>query len=586
MNVATASRPGPASRRRVEGLAALALILTVGFVVRALALRDWSRSALFLGLTGDELLFHRTALQIVAGGAGDGAHFYQPLYGWFLALVYWLCGPQPALVRVVQLGLGLVTVALFYGVGREMRGNTTGLLAAAIAALYGPAVFFELQLLSPALTLPLTVLGLWLLLRAMRRGDAWLLAPSGLAFGLALLARPNLATTLPVALGAWWLAAGERRRRVTGAALAVAGLGVALLPSWVHNARAGAAAAAVSTSAGANFYIGNNPTANGTFHVPRGVGIDPENHEVFAASLARVAERAEGRQLSAAQVSRYWLDRGLEFWRRQPWAALRLYLVKLRLGLGREELANHFSYRAVSEWVAALRWLVGFGLIVPLAAAGLALGWRDPAVRWLGLWAAAYLGGVALFFVADGYRLLLLGPLLPLAALGVEEGVTAIRARQRWRTALALIACAVGAALSWPVSTGEERQRADRADFWNMAGMAEARRGRADRAESAFRHSIEIAGSGGAGPARANLGQLLERRGELDEARRLYREAIAAWPELRPAYESLARLEERTGHRDEALRLWRALAAISADATAVLPEIDRLERAASGTEAR
>jgi tetratricopeptide (TPR) repeat protein len=60
------------------------------------------------------------------------------------------------------------------------------------------------------------------------------------------------------------------------------------------------------------------------------------------------------------------------------------------------------------------------------------------------------------------------------------------------------------------------------------------------------------------GPALAfALGNLYWRAGRLEDARRLYEEALTAWPRYRRARLNLGRLELTAGHADEAMRLMR-----------------------------
>ena len=61
---------------------------------------------------------------------------------------------------------------------------------------------------------------------------------------------------------------------------------------------------------GPNFYIGNNPHADGTYLSLRFGRGAPEFERQDATELA---ERALGRTLSPAEVSSYWTDRALDF---------------------------------------------------------------------------------------------------------------------------------------------------------------------------------------------------------------------------------------------------------------------------------
>ncbi len=162
-----------------------------------------------------------------------------PLYPVFIAAVL-ASGGNLATLAVVQHGLGVVTAALTFGLGRVALGGVVGrpagLLAGLMVALSGPLLVYEHYLMSEALfTLTLT-LGLLVLTVALRRPSArWLLA-AGAAIALAALTRPigqavvPIALVLPVllALPAW--RTGLRR-----AALVATGIVLVLAPWTIRN---------------------------------------------------------------------------------------------------------------------------------------------------------------------------------------------------------------------------------------------------------------------------------------------------------------------------------------------------------------
>ena len=71
---------------------------------------------------------------------------------------------------------------------------------------------------------------------------------------------------------------------------------------------------------GPNFYIGNNAGADGTYAALRFGRGSPEFERLDATELA---ERAAGRTLTPAEVSRYWTGRAIGFITSQPGAWLR-----------------------------------------------------------------------------------------------------------------------------------------------------------------------------------------------------------------------------------------------------------------------
>jgi len=412
-------------RRRYEVLAVVA-ICSLAVSVRLLFLARWAGTPLFSSPVGDELNFHRTALALLSEHS-LGSFLYQPLYSYFLAGVYRLFGPDVGMVRTIQLAIGVGTTLLFYGLGRELgkdgnAGRWTGYLTGTIAALYGPQVFFEGQLLAPALTLPLTAGALWCLLVAVKRSKPWLLVAGGLLLGLACMGRPNLLVMLPAGL-VWLLMRIRPWRRIwLSAGLLVVGVILGLSPSWIHNAVSGQGFVPVSSSGGHSFFIGNNPQATGGFHIPKGARIDDSDHAAYRRSLTLLAERAAGHDLTPAEVSAYWWHRGLDFWAAHPGQVLWLSGKKLLLALNSVERPIHHPYVFAEEVAPILGYLLSFGIVFPFAVLGVWFGRRRRAGVGLLLGCAGtYLLTMVAFYVADRYRILLLSALIPLAGLGMVE---------------------------------------------------------------------------------------------------------------------------------------------------------------------
>ncbi len=556
----------------------LLAICTLAACVRLLFLASWAGTPLFHVLIGDELNFHQTALALIGPETRLEPFLYQPLYSFFLAVAYVLIGVDPAGVRTLQLVLGIAGVLVFYGLGRELGGRAVGRLTALVISVYGPLVFFEGHLLAPVLVIPLTAGGLWCLLAAGKRNRSWLLVPAGVLVGLAIMGRPNLAVLLPVGLVWLLLRPWSWKRRIASAGLALTGLLVGLSPSMVHNALHGGGLVPISTAGGISFYLGSNPQANGRFHMPRGQHIDASSHQAYRRTLRLVAERNLGRQLDPSEVSSYWLGRGFEFWSEHPRRAILLSGKKLLLAINSQEMPIHHPYDFGREVASVLRFLPTFGVLFAFAMLGLFLAGRGRTGPVLLLaCGAAYLVTLVTFYVSDRYRIALVPMLAPLAALGIVQLYRLFRfrgLRGTWPW-LAVLLVAFGAT-QLPLTSAAERRSILAAGF-NRMGKAEGDRGDTGRAEVYFRRSIELSGQGRGALARINLGIILARRGEYDEAERLYQEAAEAEPGSAAPRVMLARLCERLGRLRQAIEWWRQAAERMADPAPARREIGRLQ---------
>jgi 4-amino-4-deoxy-L-arabinose transferase-like glycosyltransferase len=555
----------------------LLCICAVALTVRLLYLGEWAATPLFHAPMGDELNFHDTALALLGRGATVDVFMYQPLYSFFLASVYSVFGEGAGLVRSVHLVIGIGNCLLFYGLGREIGGRWAGRLAALMAALCGPLVFFEGMLLAPGLCVPLLAGAFWCLVAAGKRDRPWLAAPAGLLFGVALMGRPNLAAMLPVAALFLLLRPWPWKRRLLAAGLAVLLLVAGLLPAWIHNASRGESFTLVSSSGGINFYIGNNPQATGRFHLPRGEKLEGISHWDFARNTRVIAEQDAGRSLSPSEVSSYWYGRGLSFWGREPLQALGLAGKKLLLAVNSDEMPVHHPYVFAQEVAPVLRWLLPFGVLFPFAVLGVWWGRKQKGIWLLGGCALAYLLTLVVFFVADRLRIMLLPLLLPLAALGMLKLAAAAR-DWRWRSnwpQLAVLVLAFGLTQA-PLTPDSFRARA-LAQGYNRMGKAEGERGNLEAAEGHFKKALELAGPADRALAGVNLGRVYELRGDMQKAHQVYLQVARAARDNRTVRVLLARMAERRGDPQEAIRWWEEVAGLLPDPRPAREHIRRLK---------
>jgi hypothetical protein len=173
-----------------------------------------------------------------------------------------------------------------------------------------------------------------------------------------------------------------------------------------------------------------------------------------------LAEAAVGRPLTATEVSRWWLKRGLRYLVRNAGDAALLYGRKFSLLTNNYEVTLNADFGFRRNFSAFHRIPVPYyGLLFALGTVGLALGWRGgpPGRRVLAIFVLAAALSVILFFVVDWYRL----PLAPALAVGAGYGVSRVCdevRRRRWPSAgLAAGAAALLLVFAWLPGVGCDR---------------------------------------------------------------------------------------------------------------------------------
>jgi tetratricopeptide (TPR) repeat protein len=575
-------------RRPVPAWAALLAVGLLGFAVRLVSLLGLRASDVGGLLLGDASTYDPWARAIAAGDwVGRGVFYQAPLYPYFLGLIYALAGPSLLAARLAQAVMGGAACVALALAGRAFFDRRTGYLAGVLLALYPPAIFYDGQIDKTNLTGLLLAILLALLGRLITRPTRTTAALAGVTLGLLALARENALILAPVlVLWALWFFRGRAARSLALAILL--GTAAALAPVAIRNAIVGGELQLTTAQAGPNFYMGNNPQADGTTAPLVPGHADPAYERADATHLA---EQALGRPLTPGQVSTYWMRRGLDFIRTQPgrWAALLVRKTALMMNaIEVMDTEDMYTYR---KWSPPLRWLsplFGFGIVLPLAAAGVALSAaRRRRLAVLYAIAVAYALGLLAFFVLGRYRY----PLALLALLFASAALTGARTAGRRRLAIAGSALAVVAVASnWPlmraaaftpvtesniayalVSQGDHREAAlrhlDAALATNplyptahqLEGVLLLDMGRVPEAEAQLRRAIELE------PDRAltysHLASLLASQERLPEAIAVYQKSVALDPFDAEAQGNLAGLLGTAGRCDEAIEhITRALA--------------------------
>ena len=514
--------PARWSRRERVGLAVLlgaALALRVAHV---LALRA---SPYFEHPVMDGAYHLEWARAVAAGNTFvEGPFFRAPLYPWWLAGALRLTGGSLLGARLLQAGLGVATTFLTWLLGRRLGGPRVGWIAGWLAALSWVLVYFDGEFLIETLSVPLNLAAL---LASLRLGDD--LRPrrgilAGALWGLAALARPNVLLFLPV-LAVWLLGARGRPWRARLVALLALGSGSALpiLPITLTNRLHGGEWVLVSTQAGVNLWIGNNPESDGSSAIVPGTrgGWWEGYHDSIA-----LAERESGRALGASEVSRHYSRKAWRWIASEPGAALRHLAWKLRLFLTNAELGNNLDVSFFARHFDPLLRLspVRFDLLLGFGLLGLVLAARRGWSR-VPVWSfvLVYSASVVAFFVCSRFRVPILPPLMACAALGLDWLVERVRARDVARAS-------VGALAVLLVVLGSDRRpaeiRSSEANGRLLLGQAALESG--DPRAALVEFEAALAADPDHPIALFGLGRAAKASGDLPRAERVLRQALAA----------------------------------------------------------
>jgi Flp pilus assembly protein TadD len=481
--------------------------------------------------------YHDTWAREIAGGSlVRGEPFFRaPLYAYFLGLLYSISGGSYLIPRIVQMVMGGLTAVITFYLGRRLISPVAGAIGGFLCAVYPVLVYFDGELLTETLFVFLAMLGILLVdvARSRHKLGAWL--PGGVVLGLSLVTRPTIALFLPLALVAALISA---RRKTAAALILAAGMAIPVVPAAVHNYAASGEFIPVVWQGGINFYLGNNPAADGWS------ATGPEIRKDWWGGyrdMVAIPRGQMGVEPTFRQVSSYWSGKAFEYIRTHPADWLRLMLKKSALFWSSLELPNNQDYNFIRlhSWVLRDP-IVGFGTVAPLAILGAILMLRRRRSLFLPYaFLVAYFAGTVAFFVCSRYR----APVVPMLCFFAGGGATSLAGLWKaGRVAGFLTSLAVLAGLALFVNINVAGvQPPDFAQSYTQVGEAYAEGGDDAAAARYLNEALKVNPMWG--EAYEQLGLLRMKAGDKQEAKQLLQRATEVQPDMASAYRSLAMLE-------------------------------------------
>jgi tetratricopeptide (TPR) repeat protein len=546
---------------RVDGIILLGIV-GLGLTLRLVYLFEVWSIPFFEHPVGDALSYDEWAQRIAAGDWWGDRVFYQaPAYPYFLSVVYSVVGHDLWIAHVVQMILGALSCGLMFLAGRLFFDRSSGVLAGLLLAVYPPAIFFDGLIQKAGLGLFLLTTLLFLLALLQTRPGATIAWLCGAALGLLCLTRENALVFAPIL--AIWIACGFRllpygssrtitpiRRRFLWTAGFAAGLVAVLVPVGARNQQVGGTFALTTAQMGPNFYIGNNQHATGVY-APLVLGQESPRYE--QADAVRLAEAAVGRELTSGEVSNWWMERALSFIYERPTEWLKLLWMKALLTVNEFEIPDTvdiYPYAESSRVLGGLLRIFHFGVLLPLAAAGMVLAWRcRPEVDILYALSAAFAASVIAFYVFARYRYPLVPLTMPFAGFACVEGARLLR-RKTWRALKLPAAALVGAALVSNVSLVDE-ESSQTAAHLNLGALM-LQTGRIDDAEPYLLRALDLQPNDA--DVNVELGDLRLRQGRLREAESHLLRALQLRGDDPYAHRVIAVLYDQMGRDTDAKR--------------------------------
>ena len=394
---------------------ALTILFIVAVVIR-LAAGQWASGGLDRELEADEPNYFIRAVNLVEGRGladeeGRPSSERTPGLPLLLALLFSAFGPDITLARVMMCIMGALLVPACYLLGESVAGRRAGSLCALAAVIFPNWVWYSSFLLTDIPSAVSTVFLAWSLIEGYRRDSPRWFALAGVIGGIGVLIRPTGVVFLPGIIVWILLAMRGRRRRFEASALLFVTFACVLAPLAVRNTLVQGEFVPVSTKAGTELYIANNPGAT---------GILTYDFRLYSEELSRIYPRS--RYPNEARRSAMYRKDAERFIRENPGRFLRLCLIRF------VEFWKVYSPR-VRLWQNLLT-ILSFGLALPFALLhAVRCGWRRGPTMLLIILIASQTAVNMVFTSIIRYRI----PIEPLVIVLASAGLVWIYDRMRDR---------------------------------------------------------------------------------------------------------------------------------------------------------
>ncbi|MCG8430151.1 MAG: tetratricopeptide repeat protein, partial [Candidatus Omnitrophica bacterium] len=375
----------------------------------------------------------------------------------------------------------------------------------------------------------------------------------GLALGVSLALKATLLLFVPVVL------VRELRRKNHKAVLCViSGAFLILTPFSIRNYLVHNTFSPWPLNGGINFFIGNNPSANGSYLSLQNIPDAPIGQS--SAALLR-AEEESGRKFTMASSNRYWFKQGISFIKTRPLEAAALLLRKMRLFWYHREIPGNVNIYFSKPLVPLLNWpLLTFGMLAPLSILGIYTACRrhNSGTRLCLAFLLSSLVSVVVFFISSRHRLSAVPLLCCFAALAGQSLFNRANRTPPFLRSCALVLTAGIILVFFPL-----REMNPRSVFWvSHVNIGNRLIEQGDYAQAAGHYQKAASLSPSTPSVQFQLANAYFLMDRFDDAERVYQRALELNPDYVAAHFNLA-LYYHFHKKDRRRALYHYLLAVS-----------------------
>lgn len=319
-------------------------------------------------LSGDPYYYDRTAQYILIGDGYRNGNLYAylpPLYAYFLAGIYSLFGHTYIAVKIVQIIISIATCYIIYLLATHLINRYGGIIASFLFACYPQFIRYPGELWTETLFIFIFLTCILLTYKYMASRNILLGIFAGILLGLSSLTR-EIALLFIIPMALWFLIMCHNNKMdasfVKYFGIFFIATALTIFPWTLRNYLVFGRLIPISTNGGVNFYIGNNPAADGGFNwrIPDGTEW-PDN--------MKNASQQEWNS-SEIQILNEGLKQGVDYIRNNPLRVLRLYSNKFFF-LWRPPYYEINISTSMPVFIFRILWLLTYLILIGFAIPGM-----------------------------------------------------------------------------------------------------------------------------------------------------------------------------------------------------------------------
>ncbi len=218
-------------------------------------------------LHGDASGYHLLAQNLIKGcglswDCQQPTSYRMPGYPIILAAVFWGFGENLLIIRLLQAIIGALTCLPVYYIGKQLGGWKVASLASLGVAVHPLLIYMTAWIYTETIYIFLLWTGISIILLAMIKQKIMYAIVAGVVWGIGTYLRPEL-FIFPIFIAIWGIFAHWSLEKYKLLLASQIVLLIIILPWSIRNSINNHQLVILTTSAGSNFYAGNNPQSDG-----------------------------------------------------------------------------------------------------------------------------------------------------------------------------------------------------------------------------------------------------------------------------------------------------------------------------------